>query len=139
VSFALVAGERRASFPEVPGWCARDWARRALAEHRALLAALPLDEDSTALASPLNAARAALFHDSVEAGEPELPLTMAATVERLASLYPEARTAAEEAYDGYRAWRVDGRSPPRGVAAALHRLVRRLPGYARADPAPRAT
>jgi hypothetical protein len=139
VSFALVAGERRASFPEVPGWCARDWARRALAEHRAWLAALPVDEEGTALATPLNAARAALFHESVEAGEPELPLTMAATVERLTSLYPEARAAAEDAYDCYRAWRVDGREPPRRVAAELHRLVLKLPGYTRADSPARGT
>ena len=37
VSAGLLDGRAHAAFPEVPGWSARDWARRAVAEHRAWL------------------------------------------------------------------------------------------------------
>ena len=138
VSFALARGERSARFPDVPGWSAADSAGRALLEHRAwlgawrdgsapVLAAWMEAQDRTSapelqtLGWLFSAARAALFHASVEAGEPELPLTMAATAERL---------GAEEPYVAYAACRRDHRDPPPAVVAALRETVLGLPAYA---------
>lgn len=73
VSFAVTAGDPVARFPNVPGWSARDWARRAVAEHGARLRAGPAPDRPGLLA----AARAGLFLDSLRAGTPELPLTSA--------------------------------------------------------------
>lgn len=72
VSLALCDGGREALFPELPGWSARDWARRAVTEQRARL-----DGGDTELGTLFRAARAALFADSLERGEPELALTAA--------------------------------------------------------------
>jgi hypothetical protein len=60
VSVALLSGEDVARFPDVPGFSARDLARRALAEH-------------AAGADPSAAARARAFAASLDA-EPELRL-----------------------------------------------------------------
>jgi predicted nucleotidyltransferase len=83
VSFALLAGEAEARFPRLPGWSARDWARRAVAEHRTWLCHpgatrlngygwLQLPPERERL---ITAARAALFEQSIDRGEPELRLT----------------------------------------------------------------
>ena len=37
VSFAVLTGSSLAVFPRVRGWCASDWARRAVAKRRAWL------------------------------------------------------------------------------------------------------
>jgi predicted nucleotidyltransferase len=128
VSWALVEGGRVASFPGVAGWSARDSAVRAVAEHRAWLrhsAGLVPD----ALARPFNAARAALFLESLDAGRPELALTMGATARLLGARGEAASDASGEAYESYRAWRLSGERPAPGVAPRLHELVRALPAY----------
>ncbi|HEY1358456.1 MAG TPA: hypothetical protein VGF21_09135 [Thermoleophilaceae bacterium] len=111
VTFALLAGESVARFPRLPGWSARDCARRAVAEHRSWIADWSreplLSERAHGLL--LTAARAAAFLESVESGSPALPLTVAAAVEALG--WPR------EALDD--------------LDTAL-RLVRRLPAYAEA-------
>ena len=133
VSFALLRGERRAPFPDVNGWSAEHLARRAVAENRAWLdegayppANAPAGET---LSRSICAARAALLMESIEAGDPELPLTAAATVRTLVERGRDPEGAVEEAFDGYRRWRVDGEDPPARVTAALRRVVRSLPGY----------
>jgi hypothetical protein len=67
-SFALAAGAPVARFPDVPGWSAADTARRAVAEHRVRLGTPGVGGE--ALAVLLSAARAALFQESLEAGDP---------------------------------------------------------------------
>ena len=81
VSFALLAGMEQADFPSAPGLSAADWARRATAEHRAWLHMTtdPASPALKALGRQFTAARAALFLESIEEGEPQLALTVAAT------------------------------------------------------------
>jgi hypothetical protein len=137
VSFALLGGRRHARFPEVAGWSARDWARRAVAEHRAWLDSGPDSDDPPPLARPINAVRAALLESSVEEGSPLLPLTPAATLDELADREPALRTVAEEAAAAYRDWREGRRTPDPAVARALLAGVRRLDAYG--DSTARAT
>jgi hypothetical protein len=135
-----VNGTRKASFPNVPGWCARDVARRAVAEHRAWLELesdrtppavrgwIEPQEPSTAptggsLFRLLTAARAALFLESVEQGNPRLPLTVAALAEEIAQKVPQAATIAEEARDNYRAYRLHEANADQRVVEALRGVV----------------
>ncbi len=85
VSFAVLDGRDSAFFPGLPGWSARDCARRAVAEHRSWLAAQsdPMYVNERALGLLLTAARAALFLDSLDRGQGSLALTVAATAEAL--------------------------------------------------------
>ena len=76
------------------------------------------------------AARAALFWDSVRAGEPELPLTVTETARRLEGESSTACGAAEEALGHYRELVLADRQPPVGAVRALRRLVSALPAYA---------
>jgi hypothetical protein len=100
VSFALLDGEATARFPDVAGWSIHDTARRAVAEHAARLRSEPGD-----LGLLQTATRAALLHDSVRRGEPELVLTGAEALARL----------------------------PGGDFAALREQVLALPAYASAS------
>lgn len=134
VSFALARGDRTARFPEAPGLSAADTAARALMEHRAWLGA---DDPSPAawmtaqhrtttpdiqtLGWLLSAVRAALFAASVEAGEPELCLTMAAAAEAV---------GAEDAWAAYADCRRDHLDPPEAVVLAMRERVLSLPAYA---------
>jgi hypothetical protein len=98
VSFALAGARSQARFPRLAGWSARDWARRAVAEHRVWLSAPDARLNGhTWIAPPpppggsghatrnrlLSAARAGLFLESVERGEPELLLALDAAADRL--------------------------------------------------------
>lgn len=125
VSFALLDGDRMAGFPHVSGWSASDTARRAVAEHAAWLRAGP-----ESLGTLFTAARAALFWDSVRAGEPELSLTVTETARRLAGKGSSARGVAEEGLERYREVVFDRRPPPADAVRALRRLVSALPAYA---------
>lgn len=138
VSFALAEGRTAAGFPDVAGWSARDTARRAVAEHRAWLeentpwlqSISVLDEaGAEGLAMLLSAARAAIFLEGVEAGEPELAVTLSAAAERLAARGPHARGVAEEAQAAYHAARGEGSRRQETTLAALLGLVRGLPAY----------
>jgi hypothetical protein len=89
VTFALLDGEPAARFPELPGLSAADCARRAVAEHSLELgnpAAYP-EEDGEGVARLLASARAALFLDSCEAGDPELCVTLAEAAGRIDAGY----------------------------------------------------
>ena len=108
-----------ARFPELPGWSAADLARRAVDEHRAWLAAGPHVRSPIAFGKLVTAARAALFADSVAAGEPELAVEAAGA---LAHIHPQAR----EDYLGYAR---KGDPPERDVIDDLDRTVRALPAY----------
>ncbi len=146
VSFAVLGGDTVARFPNVPGWSAGDWARRAVAEHRTWLGAgseapptlgawvsgqaRSMKPVARTLGRLLTAARAALFLESVEAGEPELALTMAAVADRIGERGPQARAVAHEAYACYRDCRLDERPAPARTILALRELVLELPAYA---------
>ena len=143
VSHALAAGATKASFPDVAGWSASDWARRAVAEQRAhlelgrdgRLAELPPWVDVppnyalAELSALLSAARAAHFAESLEAGQPELPVTVAAIPVCLAEHGQHARMVAECAHDAIRAARLEQRAPDARVVSALRKVVEGLPAY----------
>jgi hypothetical protein len=138
VSLALVAGETHAVFPNVAGWSARDWARRAVAEHRAWLEtpgrcstgghewlAPPMPStaiDGRTLAMLLTAARAGLFQESLERGSATLLLTVAAIAQRLGPI-------ADETVGSYSDWRARGSTPAAGTVERLRAAVRALPAY----------
>lgn len=131
VSFAVLAGRSTAAFPCAPGFSALDCAQRAVGEHSAWLAAQNRAEAQPELALDLlfTAARAALFLESFEAGDPELALSAEAVASALGDRYPRARTAAEEAYSAFcdhRAAGVPARAP---VVAALRGAVGDLVSY----------
>ncbi len=151
VSAALLDGRAHADFPELPGWSARDWARRAVAEHRAWLFA---GEDqgpgphrwlgprpasgSTAPATVgllLSAARAALFLESVEQGSPRLPLRLGDVPAALAARGSGLGDAAEAcaALDADRGNQVP---PPPELLARFRKDVESLPVYASGRNAP---
>jgi hypothetical protein len=145
VSFALAGGADVAHFPEVPGWSAIDWGRRAVAEHMAWLGERPdhrrpewpeIEAVAPSLrdvAWLLTAARAGLFLESVQAGDAELALTVAAVVDRLSELGAGARRAAETALEAYGVGVAGGPEPSPAAVAALRGLVTGLPAYARAS------
>jgi hypothetical protein len=139
VTFALLEGSREARFPELSGWSAFDWARRAVAEHASwlsapaasdarppgwILAARDSAEPGTrSLGMLFTAARAALFLQSIQAKNPVLPATVGRTAELLGSdLALEARDAYVDARRGSE--RVDA-----GLARAFRQLVVDLPSY----------
>lgn len=134
VSFALLAGSDRAVFPNVEGWSAEDWARRAVAEHRAWLGANRQDAELTVrewayregrrapvrlreLGRLFTAARAAVFAD----GLARLPLTAHATA---------ACLGIEDVHAEYAAARSEPRDPAGDALELMRDTVRRLPAFA---------
>jgi hypothetical protein len=126
VTFALLAGSARAGFAEIRGLSARDLARRSVAEHRALLR-LRSDVGLHAIGRLFTAARAALFLESVDAGQPELCVTLAAVSDRLAE--SASRNAIEEAERAYREARLEGGALVSPPMDELGRVVRALAPY----------
>ena len=134
VSTALARGQTSARFPELRGWSVGDWARRAVAEHRGWLAGTSEAAPLRALWMVFSAARAGLLLESVESGEPNLPLTVQATADRLADLVPERAPAIERAVESYLELRTgEGAMPPR-VLGDLEEAVRKLPAYREGAP-----
>lgn len=131
VSTALLAGRSAARFPEIPGWSAADVARRAVIEHAAWLRSQPHGGVLTerALGLMLSAIAAALSLQTLEAGEPELPLTASAAARRLSADDARAGAVAEEAAEGYATWRRGGPPPPSRLVVRLDRTVRGLAAY----------
>ena len=136
VSFALLDGSSVAAFPNVPGWSARDWGRRAVAEHGAWLADRREWAELTirewpdpearraapavrALGRLFTAARAGLF---LETG------ALAVTARAAAELI-----GAEAEYEEYRVARAGGAAPSERTVEAVRALVTRLPAYARVE------
>jgi hypothetical protein len=142
VSFAVADGEPVAMFPRVSGWSAEDTAHQAVGEHRAWLRVSPGSwraDGATygaadALGVLLTAARAALFEESVAAGEPELPLTATATARRLAERSSAARAIAEDALGVYREFALRRTQPPQETVSAMRGLVCELAAYADLKP-----
>jgi hypothetical protein len=122
VSFAVLEGRSSCRFPNLPGWSAADTASRAVAEHRAWLAHTTGELPLRRLAMLLGAARAAAFFESLQRGDPELPLTAGAAGRKLGG-------AAEDAWASCRACRLEGARPDPSALAALEKLVRSLPSY----------
>jgi len=133
VSSALLAGSSVARFAEVPGWSAGDAARRAVIEHASWLRSQPPGGVLTerALGLLLSAVGAALALQTLEAGQPELPLTAASAARRLTSEDAQAGALAEEAAEAYSTWRGGGPPAPSALVGGLDRIVRRLPAYRR--------
>lgn len=129
VSFALIAGDDHAAFPELAGWSASDWARRAVAEHAGWLAhkdrGLPPLKTLTRL---LAAARAARFAESLAGPEPELPMTAEAVAGTLhGGLGVEALHEARQ--------RRRGAAVRGSCVGALREAIAALPAYSRRTPA----
>jgi hypothetical protein len=136
VSFALAHGAAVASFPNVPGFSIQDTARRTVSEHAAWLAAGMPERAGRKLGRLITSTRTGLLLESIVEGEPELPLTVDATLELLAARRPGAAsvaTAAREAYHDYARARI---MPPEGVVTALRAIVLALPAYAARIPEP---
>lgn len=152
VSFALARNAGTAAFPSVPGWSARDSARRAVVEHSAWLGvgddasvrdwaygqARSTSTSVHAMGRLFTAARAALFAESVDADAPELVLTAAGVARRLGERSGAARGIAEDCYAAYRASRLHGGPSPARAVGALRELVLTLPAYAPRSPGARA-
>ena len=134
VSFALLAGESSAAFPALRGWSAADCAHRAVTAHARWLQRSPAidpDEAGTALGLLLGAGRAAVFWQSLARDEPELPLTVAAVVDRLGSEQPGGGGPAGRGahrLPGLARWRRDPRSEGRDRASRLDRGAARVLG-----------
>jgi hypothetical protein len=131
VSFALIDGVEVARFPRAPGWSARDWARRATAEHATWLARAgeSLEPSGPVLGMLISAVRAAQFLQSVDAGEPQLPLTTAATLETLSARSGSHRGVAESAAEAYADFAALGKAPSASTVHSLERVVRELSPY----------
>jgi hypothetical protein len=122
VSFALAEGSATAPFPNVAGWSAQDCARRAVTEHLAwlqsppalALGAAPEEAAGSELGMLLSAGRAALFHESVREGAPELAVTITAAARRI---------GADEGLEAYREFALYRTPPPASTLAAVRRLV----------------
>ena len=134
VSFALLLGDGAARFPNVRGWSVQDTARRAVAEHRARLAAdsrIPAggSDDGETLTTLITTARAALLWETTAEGEPQLPVTVTETLRRLGDRSSAARTVAEDALEHYGAFVRQLTPPPAPTVAELDRVVRGLPAF----------
>jgi hypothetical protein len=146
VSFALADGRETALFPNVPGWSARDCARRAVAEHAAWLAAGRSDgavrgwvtaqnmnapESAVALGRLFTAARAGLFVESLSE-EPELGLTVHAVARMLADRHPAG--VVDHAVASFAEWRSgEGSAPAPQLVETFASIVAGLPAYADRD------
>jgi endoglucanase len=149
ISVALLDGRTRATFPAAPGWSPSDWARRAVAEHRAWLFAGQRETPSphgwiptwpaatwslpATLGLLLSAARSALFLESAERGEPEIAVTFADTVTALLARDPASGADAAEALAVLEESRHEPVRPPPEVVESLRRLVCSLPAYRSAE------
>lgn len=135
VSFAVLAGELNAAFPNIAGLAAQDGALRAAASHRARLHDLPTSASSGSrfdLGMLMSAARAAVFSGSILDSDPELPLTIPAIVETYAAREPTARgpleTVAGEYLNG-----AEGADSAMAASALAARLAEDLARVARPD------
>ena len=131
ISFALISGRQTAEFPGLAGWSAREGAERAVLEHRAWLEVDGEREPSRQrqLGMLFSAARAALFADSLDAGDPQLSLTVATIVESVAARDGSAQPVAETALEEYRTSRAGGGEPSPRTVAAFRSVVWSLPSY----------
>ncbi|NNE35556.1 MAG: hypothetical protein HKN13_09975 [Rhodothermales bacterium] len=126
VTFSLLAGNRDALFPEIPGWSALDSARRAVAEHSAHLADRVAKPD---LHDLLVAARAAIFLETLQRGEPRLALDGSSICSELGQRGGVAATIASAARDAWRARNSAGVVPDSSLMRELLSVVRALPAY----------
>jgi hypothetical protein len=126
---ALAEGDSVARFPDVPGWSARDTARRAVAEHRSSVLHLDSVAKPARLGRLLSAARAGLFDESVRGDEPLLCVTTTETARCLGARFPSDSAVAEEAIEAHRVHLLRGTPPPQTTVSALAGLTARLPAY----------
>ena len=146
VSFALLGGRSCAAFPNEAGWSASDSARRAVGEHRAWLGASPpgpgpllpdwmkaqartTAADSATIDRLLSAARAALFAQSLDSGQPSLPLTMDAAATALDFRTGSECDVAARALEHLVACRAREVRPDPRIIAALREQVLGLDVY----------
>jgi hypothetical protein len=146
VSTGLLDGSAHVAFPNFPGWSALDWARRAVAEHRAWLFAgrnqqhpsphrwmglrpASMSTSAAALGLLLSAARSALFLESIEDGSPELILRFNDLPAGLAARHPGLEADAAEACAALDESRRERLPPPPKLVGHLRRQVESLPAY----------
>jgi hypothetical protein len=135
VTTALLSDATVARFPELNGWSARDSALRAVAEHGAWLAlrSTQAESERKVLGRLFTAARAALFLESVDAGEPELALSAAVVACHFRDARGDSSGIALEAFEALRASREHGKPIAPDLVAAFERLVRALPALGATD------
>lgn len=124
VSAAVVAQTTQAAFPNVEGWSALHWARRAVAEHRQAL----VDGRAATTRDLLAAARAATFRATLAEGVPVLPVTLDATVALLRRRGVLSDALADNALDGLVSERAGG--GPATDLVALRAVVTGLEPFA---------
>ncbi len=87
-------------------------------------------EPSKNLATLLSCARASLLLESLEAGSPQLPLTLRATASSASATdIRSSRDVAEESWGSYAAWRKTDVEPPATLPEHLREAVVQLPAY----------
>jgi hypothetical protein len=132
VSFALLRGERFASYPNVAGWSVTDTAARAVAEHKAWLSERdPAGDAGREVSMLITAARAALLHESLREGHPRLALTVAGTLRQLRLRQPGSSVVVDAVEEAYPQWRTAGVAPGERIVDALRSLVTQLGPYRR--------
>jgi len=129
VVFAVEEGRSACAFPNVAGWSATDTARRAVMEHLAWLGT-PDEQGDEALGGLFSAACAALLLESLQDGDPELPLTVTETARQLAARSERTRAVVEDGLGHYREFAVHRTPPPAATLTAMRALVAGLPAYA---------
>ena len=131
VSFAVASGRSQAAFPELPGWSARDAARRAVDEHAVRLPRAEQYETGSGegVARLLAAGRAALMAQSCASGVAALPLTATATATALVEEADADRATVDEALGWYMDGRAAGAETPRSVVEALRAEIAALPAF----------
>ncbi len=131
VSFASLAGQPVAMFPNVRGWSASDMADRAIVECRAWLEFDPerAQPSGLALGMLIACARAALLRQSLDEGAPALTVTARGTLSTLAEHLPAARGVADASAEAYERFWGSGKPPAPTTVQAMRELILRLPAF----------
>lgn len=131
VSFAVASGRDQATFPDLPGWSARDAARRAVDEHAIRLPRTDVYATSRGegVARLFAAGRAALMAHSCASGAAALPLTATTTARALVEEGGADRATVDEALGWYMDGRAQGVATPQPVVEALRAEILALHAY----------
>lgn len=132
VSFALAEDGSIAPFPQLPGWSIEDAARRAVAEHAAWLSCADESDErrGTVLGRLITATRAALIWESIQEGEPCLPLTVDATLASLAWRVAGAAGLADAVRVAYHDFALNWVTPAENLIRPMRSVLCNLPAYA---------
>ncbi len=117
MSFALIAGQGEAHFPELPGWAIGHATARAAAEFANWMQNGDPESTGERLSGLLAAARTALLWETLEADDPQLALTPEAIGACLGNL-------GRESVEQYRLWQTRGDRPRQETLRELSDFLR---------------